>query len=91
MIQELIRETELMAVILIPLVSGLVEIFKNAFIIDARFLPLLSLVTGIVVNVLVALGFNLPIATAILTGAIVGLGASGLYDTLTTGSGEYRG
>ncbi len=65
-------------------------LLKIAFNIDKRFLPLLSLVLGTLVSVLLSFSLGTPIANAVLLGAISGLGASGLYDTLkkTTDGGS---
>lgn len=82
---ELFKEAEIVAVILIPVVSGIVEVLKGAFAIKERYLPLLALVTGIVLNATFAMLADAPMINAILVGAIGGLGASGLYDNLQVG------
>jgi hypothetical protein len=60
----------------IALVTGATQAFKMAFKIPSRFIPLLSMVLGIT---FIALG-DLTIQNIIITGVIVGLSASGLYD-----------
>ena len=87
---ELFKEAELIAIVLIPVVSGIVEVFKRAFTINERYLPLLSLITGIVLNATYAMLSNAPMQNAILVGAIGGLGASGLYDNLQVGKLDGR-
>lgn len=85
---ELFKTAELSAVILIPIIGGIMEALKIAFNIDKRFLPLLSLILGTLVSVLLSFSLGTPIANAVLLGAISGLGASGLYDTLKKTPGE---
>lgn len=87
---ELFKEAELVAIVLIPVVSGIVEVFKRAFTINERYLPLLSLITGIVLNATFAMLSSAPMQNAILVGAIAGLGASGLYDNLQVGKLDGR-
>ncbi len=87
---ELFKEAELVAIVLIPVVSGIVEVFKRAFTINERYLPLLSLITGIVLNATFAMLSSAPMQNAILVGAIGGLGASGLYDNLQVGKLDGR-
>ncbi len=87
---ELFKEAELVAIVLIPVVSGIVEVFKRAFTINERYLPLLSLFTGIVLNATFAMLSSAPMQNAILVGAIGGLGASGLYDNLQVGKLDGR-
>lgn len=67
--------------VLVALVIGLTQVFKG-FLPD-KFVPLLSLVLGVSLSLVV---FGLGVG-GILTGVMVGLSASGLYDhkTLITG------
>lgn len=81
-ITELFNQSEVIAIVLIPIVAGIVEVFKTAFNIQYRFLPLMSLLIGGLISGLLAISLNQPIAQSILIGFIAGLGASGLYDNI---------
>lgn len=67
---------EVYDVVLIPLILGLVELFKRAGI-SSKVLPFIALVLGIVVGVVYIAEFDLK--QGILIGAMLGLSASGLY------------
>jgi len=72
--------------IFIPVITALVEAVKRAFNLDARFLPMLSMIFGIIVAFLVQgqvvfgntiEAMNIPVA--IFMGIVLGLASSGLY------------
>lgn len=80
MIEELMNNAVLVAVILAPITTGIIEVVKQTTGVSDKYLPLLSLVAGILVAVLIALGTGQDIVQYILVGVIGGLSASGLYD-----------
>ena len=80
MLVEILDNAVIVAGTLVFIISGIVEVIKQATDLDKKFIPLLSLVIGFGIGVAIALGFNLPLAETILAGGIGGLGASGLYD-----------
>ena len=80
MLVEILDNAVIVAGTLVFIISGIVEVIKQATDLDNKFIPLLSLVIGFGIGVAIALGFNLPLAETILAGGIGGLGASGLYD-----------
>lgn len=80
MIEELVNNAVLVAVILAPLTTGIIEVVKQTLNIDARYLPILSLLVGIFVAVAIALGTGQDIVQFVLVGIVGGLSASGLYD-----------
>ena len=80
MLVEILDNAVIVAGALVFIISGIVEVIKQATDLDKKFIPLLSLVIGFGIGVAIALGFNLPLAETILSGGIGGLGASGLYD-----------
>jgi len=80
MIEELINNAVLVAVILAPITTGIIEAVKQTANIDKQYLPILSLLVGILVAVLIALGTDQDLVQFVLVGIIGGLGASGLYD-----------
>ena len=80
MIEELINNAVLVAVILAPITTGIIEVVKQTLNINNRFLPILSLLVGIFVAVAIALGTGQDVVQFILVGIVGGLSASGLYD-----------
>lgn len=79
-IKGLVEQSELIAIILIPIVSGFVQVFKNTLNLQDRYVPLLSLVTGATISMTIVLSAGQPLTDAIIVGLISGLGACGLYD-----------
>lgn len=71
----------------VPLILGLVQLFKP-FISDTRFYPLLALGFGLIINLIAdwALGASAPSdwVTALFNGIIAGMAASGLYSAGST-------
>ena len=80
MIEELINNAVLVAVILAPITTGIIEVVKQTLNIDNRYLPILSLLVGIFVAVAIALGTGQDVVQYVLVGIVGGLSASGLYD-----------
>jgi hypothetical protein len=65
--------------IIISLVVGITEVFKRAFLIPKRFIPLVSLILGISITFIFR--ENLPITEVIYIGIFVGLSGAGLYSS----------
>jgi hypothetical protein len=80
MIEELINNAVLVAVILAPITTGIIEVVKQTLNINNRYLPILSLLVGILVAVAIALGTGQDVVQFVLVGIVGGLSASGLYD-----------
>ena len=80
MIEELVNNAVLVAVILAPLTTGIIEVVKQTLNINNRYLPILSLLVGIFVAVSIALGTGQDVVQFVLVGIVGGLSASGLYD-----------
>ena len=80
MIEELINNAVLVAVILAPITTGIIEVVKQTLNINNRYLPILSLLVGILVAVAIALGTGQDLVQYVLVGIVGGLSASGLYD-----------
>ena len=80
MIEELMNNAVLMALVLAPITTGMIEVVKRTANIPERYLPLVSLLSGIAIAVLIALGTGQDIVQYILVGVIGGLSSSGLYD-----------
>jgi len=69
---------EVYDVVLIPLILGIVELFKRAGV-SKKVLPFIALVIGVAVGVIYVADFDLK--QGILVGAMLGLSASGLYSS----------
>ena len=80
MIEELMNNAVLMALALAPITTGMIEVVKRTANIQERYLPLVSLLSGVAIAVLIALGTGQDIVQYILVGVIGGLSSSGLYD-----------
>lgn len=65
-------------VVLIPLIMGVVELFKRAGI-NKKILPFIALVIGIAIGVIYVA--NTDWKQGVLVGAMLGLAASGLYSS----------
>ena len=79
--------TSLVALGGVPLILGLVQLFKP-FIPDTRFYPLLALTFGLLINLVAGWALGASVATdwvtALFNGIIAGLAASGLYSAGST-------
>lgn len=80
MIDELMNNAVLVAVILAPLTTGIIEVVKQTLNISNRYLPILSLLVGILIAVSIAFGTGQDVFQYVLVGIVGGLSASGLYD-----------
>ena len=80
MIEELMNNAVLMALVLAPITTGMIEVVKRTANIQERYLPLVSFLSFIAIAVLIALGTGQDIVQYILVGVIGGLSSSGLYD-----------
>ena len=63
--------------LLIAVVIALTELFKRTLHVNSRYLPLISLILGIIAGIIYLDG---DIKDVALQGIIVGLSASGLFD-----------
>ncbi len=80
MIEELMNNAVLVAIILAPITTGIIEVVKQTLNINNQYLPILSLLVGIAIAILIALGTGQDVAQFVLVGIVGGLSASGLYD-----------
>lgn len=80
MIEELMNNAVLMALVLAPITTGMIEVVKRTANIQERYLPLVSLLSGVAIAVLIAIGTGQDIVQYILVGVVGGLSSAGLYD-----------
>jgi hypothetical protein len=67
----------------VPLILGIVQAVK-AWVKDSRFYPVISIILGIAINVLIAVGTGGSYIAAVFMGVIAGLSAGGIYGAATT-------
>ena len=79
--------TSLVALGGVPLILGLVQLFKP-FVADTRYYPLLALAFGLAINLVAGWALGASVATdwvtALFNGIIAGMAASGLYSAGST-------
>jgi L-cystine uptake protein TcyP (sodium:dicarboxylate symporter family) len=69
---------ELYDVVIIPLIVGIVEMFKRAGV-SKKILPFIAVILGIAIGVVYVTDFDWK--QGVLVGAMLGLSASGLYSS----------
>ncbi|WP_341320300.1 holin [Solibacillus sp. FSL H8-0523] len=72
----------LVAITLVAIVTAVVEVVKKTFKIPARFLPITSIVIGILIALIVWPLSTYELYYMIVGGLIAGLAASGTFDAL---------
>ncbi|QXE00618.1 holin [Terribacillus sp. DMT04] len=73
------EEVMTFASIISPIVIALVQLVKKTVTVNKRFLPLLSLLTGLLIGFLAWPLTDLTLVLRIWSGGLAGLAASGLY------------
>lgn len=68
---------EITDVVIVAVIMGLVQLAKKLEWLPAKYLPLLSLILGIVSGIIY---FDGPIQNKVMFGIILGLSAAGLFD-----------
>lgn len=74
------EEVLVFATILSPILTALLEALKRAINIDGKYIPLLSILVGMILGVLAFIFTDLGLAARLWAGAISGLGATGLFE-----------
>lgn len=80
MVEELISEAVILAAVLAPLTLGLIQVVKATFEVDAKKLPLISVITATVIALAIGLATNQNLVLYALVGVVGGLSSAGLYD-----------
>lgn len=78
--EELLNNAVLVATILAPLTTGLIQVVKQTVNVDKQYLPALSLIVAVLIAVLLAVATGQDLVQYVLVGLVGGLSASGLYD-----------
>jgi uncharacterized membrane protein (DUF441 family) len=74
----------LVATILTPLISGLLQAIKHTDIVNSKWLPIVGVLVGLVVGVGYASVYKEPLPDYLLGGLLGGLGAGGFYNVVKT-------
>ncbi|MER2107284.1 MAG: holin [Solibacillus sp.] len=72
----------LVAISLVAIVTAVVEVIKRTFKIPARYLPITSIVVGILIALIMWPLSTYELYYMIIVGLIAGLAASGTFDAL---------
>lgn len=80
----------LLATIIAPVTTGLIEVFKQAFNIKKNYIPLLGILIGLVIGFLAAPISEIDLYLRLWAGGLSGLSASGLYELTTKREGTTK-
>lgn len=75
-----ILNNEYLKLVLVPILIGILQVVKNAKLFDDKFIPVVSLVLGLLLGIVFS-GFD--IKDGIIAGLFLGLSAVGLYSGTT--------
>lgn len=80
----------ILATIIAPVTTGLIEVFKQAFNLKKNFIPLLGIVVGLVIGFLAAPISDIDMYLRLWAGGLAGLSASGLYELTSKRDGTTK-
>ena len=87
---EVMMSVLLFATIITPIATALVELIKKTINIPVNFLPLISLITGLVVGLAAEPFTDLDVVLRLWAGAFAGLSGTGLYELFTKREGTSK-
>lgn len=82
------EEALIVAGILGPVISGLLQMIKQADFVNSRWLPIVAVIVGIVFGGIYAVLFNEVLPIYLLGGLIGGLASGGFYNGVQAVKGE---
>jgi len=85
--ETIMNEAVVAAGILLPVITILMQAVKQLEAVNNKYMPLISMVTGIAVGAVLSIVFEQDLALYIVGGFLAGAGASGAYDLLTITKG----
>lgn len=88
--ETIMSEAVAVAGILAVLIGFIMQGIKQLEAVNNKYLPLLSMILGLVLGAVIALAFDFNIGIYMIAGFIGGAGASGLYDGLTVPKGDNK-
>lgn len=74
------EEVLLFATVLLPIVTALIELLKKTFPIKKNYIPLISLVVGIVIGAVAYPFTDLELVLRLWAGGFAGLAGTGLFE-----------
>lgn len=80
----------ILATVIAPVTTGLIEVFKQAFRIKKNYIPLLGILIGLVIGFLAAPISDVDLYLRLWAGGLSGLSASGLYELTTKREGSTK-
>ena len=87
---EVMMQVLLFATVLTPIATALVELIKKTINIPVNFLPLISLITGLVVGLAAEPFTDLDVVLRLWAGAFAGLSGTGLYELVRKREGTSK-
>lgn len=75
-----ILNNEYLTLVLVPILIGILEVIKKAELFNSKFIPIVSLILGVILGIIFT-GFSLK--DGIIAGLFIGLSAVGLYSSTT--------
>lgn len=80
----------LLATIIAPVTTGLIEVVKQAVNLKKNYIPLLGVVIGLLIGVLAAPISDIDLYLRLWAGGLSGLSASGLYELTSKREGTTK-
>lgn len=84
------QELLLLATLIVPMATGVVEVLKQALTIKKNFIPLIGLFVGVCIGFIAAPLSDADIYLRLWAGGIAGLTSSGLYELVTKRNGTTK-
>jgi Na+-transporting NADH:ubiquinone oxidoreductase subunit NqrE len=82
-----ITQLLIIALAIIPFCNGIVQVIKTSINIPSRFIPLISVVCGIVIGALFKLiAGDYDFTQLLIAGGIAGMSSCSVYDVISRGS-----
>lgn len=83
-------EIMILATIIAPVTTGLIEVFKQAFNLKKNFIPLIGVVVGLAIGFMAAPISDVDLYLRLWAGALAGLSSSGLYELTSNREGTTK-
>lgn len=80
----------LLATVIAPVTTGLIEVFKQAFNLKKNYIPLIGVLIGLVIGFLAAPISDIDLYLRLWAGGLSGLSASGLYELTSKREGTTK-
>ncbi|ALV20774.1 holin [Carnobacterium antarcticum] len=80
MMEEIMNNAIGAAILLAPIIAIAIQVVKQLEVVNVKYLPLLSIVIGMLTGAILSSVFNQNIAIYTLAGFLSGASASGLYE-----------